>query len=255
MKTSQIKIIDKYFQTKPLINILQIPLFEYADEINDSALFYRLNEIIVQKSLDLATQAEIFNEFKTINEVSEGLNHLKIVINYAKATSANSEEKVSSFMKKIYRENSMKNFEMILKLNISEKCYLKHLKHVCIILMMRKSFFYSLSNQDPFENLNPAFKEYSNETSLLLAFDLILITSLSFVIYQLITYLLSLDNERSHQASGQKIQDMLLSIDDLNLMIPELDMNKLADSLPAGIKMKYIYSIWNSLAELIKNFQ
>ena len=48
---------------------------------------------------------------------------------------------------------------------------------------------------------------------------------------------------------------MLLSIDDLNLMIPELDMNKLADSLPAGIKMKYIYSIWNSLAELIKNFQ
>lgn len=26
----------------------QIPLFEYADEINDSALFYRLNEIIPQ---------------------------------------------------------------------------------------------------------------------------------------------------------------------------------------------------------------
>lgn len=72
-------------------------------------------------------------------------------------------------MKKIYLENSMKNFEMILKLNvivfcsitgsfeksfdnflrlkISEKCQLKHLKHVCIILMMKKSFFYSLSNQ------------------------------------------------------------------------------------------------------------
>ena len=53
--------------------------------------------------------------------MSEGLNHLKIVINYAKATSANSEEKVSSFMKKIYRENSMKNFEMILKLNVRKK--------------------------------------------------------------------------------------------------------------------------------------
>jgi hypothetical protein len=46
------------------------------------------------------------------------LNVLKIVINYAKATSANAEEKVSTFMKKIYFENSMKNYEMILKLNV-----------------------------------------------------------------------------------------------------------------------------------------
>ncbi len=48
---------------------------------------------------------------------------------------------------------------------------------------------------------------------------------------------------------------MLLNIDGLNLMIPELDMSKLAETLPNEIKMKYIYSIWNSLAELIKNFQ
>ncbi len=52
-----------------------------------------------------------------------------------------------------------------------------------------------------------------------------------------------------------RIKDMLLNIDGLNLMIPELDMSKLAETLPNEIKMKYIYSIWNSLAELIKNFQ
>ena len=69
--------------------------------------------------MDSITQAEIFNEFKTINEVSEGLNVLKIVINYAKATSASAEERVSIFMKKIYFENSMKNYEMILKLNVT----------------------------------------------------------------------------------------------------------------------------------------
>ena len=62
--------------------------------------------------------SEIFNEFKTINEVSEGLNVLKIVINYAKATSADPEEKMSSFMKKLFFQNSMKNYEMVLKLNV-----------------------------------------------------------------------------------------------------------------------------------------
>lgn len=30
------------------ILLKQIPIFEYADEINDSALFYKLNEIIPQ---------------------------------------------------------------------------------------------------------------------------------------------------------------------------------------------------------------
>lgn len=76
----------------------------------------------------MTTQTEIFNEFKTINEVSEGLNVLKIVINYAKATSASPEEKVAGFMKKIYFENSMKNFEIILKLNVINFIQLNEIK-------------------------------------------------------------------------------------------------------------------------------
>ena len=68
--------------------------------------------------MDLTVQTDIFSEFKNVNEISEALNMLKTVINYAKAISADPSEQLVHFMKKIYVDNSLKNFESTLKSNV-----------------------------------------------------------------------------------------------------------------------------------------
>ena len=68
--------------------------------------------------MDLTVQTEIFSEFKNVNELSEALNMLKTVINYAKAISADPSVQLVQFLKKIYVDNSLKNFESTLKSNV-----------------------------------------------------------------------------------------------------------------------------------------
>lgn len=81
-------------------------------------MFNKLQEIITQENLDLGTQTVIFKEFKTMNETSEALNIIKIVINYSKAASANSNLSISSFIKKIYADESLRHVELVLKFNV-----------------------------------------------------------------------------------------------------------------------------------------
>lgn len=50
-----------------------------------------------------------------------------------------------------------------------------------------------------------------------------------------------------------RMRDMFYSLDSLNMLIPE-NKDKLIESIPNECQMKYIYSIWNILAELIQKF-
>ena len=109
------QIIDKYLRTKPNIDLNTIPKFEYSDEITDFIIFKRLNDSIHQESLDINLQTEIVDDFKKTNEISEALNALKIIINYAMTTSSNSNETVINYMKKIYTELEIKSSEAALK--------------------------------------------------------------------------------------------------------------------------------------------
>ena len=59
--------------------------------------------------------SNIFNDFETIEQTAEALNVLKILINYAKTTSADRNEYISDFTKKIYID---RNVESILKPNV-----------------------------------------------------------------------------------------------------------------------------------------
>lgn len=49
------------------------------------------------------------------------------------------------------------------------------------------------------------------------------------------------------------MRDMFYSLESLNILIPE-NLDKLIESIPKEIEMKFIYSIWNILAELIQKF-
>lgn len=78
-----------------------------------------------KETIELNVQASLFNEFGTIAEIGEALNVLKVVINYARTTSANSDESLGDFIKKIYVESTYKDMEIILKNNVSKLIYIK----------------------------------------------------------------------------------------------------------------------------------
>ncbi len=122
-----------------------MPLFEYSDEINDYEIFKRLEATSKQTHLDASTQFNLVNEFKKINEVSEELNVLKIVINYACTTSVNSEISVASFVDKIYPNNGQPGG--VLKSKTIQTCRLKNLKHIWILLNLKRCILYTTNNQ------------------------------------------------------------------------------------------------------------
>ncbi len=182
------QLIDRFLQSKPLVDMKRLFVFEYADEITDTA--NNLQEIIVQENLDPSTQAEIFNDFKNVNQVSEALNMLKTVINYGRATAAQAGEEVSVFLNKIYVEHSKRNFEQVLGSKIIENCQMKHLKHVGVILMLKKALLYTFEGQEPFENLNELFKK-EHDFEMILSFNSVVTVSLGLLVFQLISSFLN----------------------------------------------------------------
>jgi hypothetical protein len=140
--------------------------------------------------VDISVQLEIIDEFKKIDEISESLNILKIVINFAITTSASPNDSVSLFMRKIYTEALAKHYESILKAKIIEHGKLKYLKHIWLLLMMKRSVLYTLNGQDPFENLNSNFK-HEGEIKLSLKYDHAVKVTLLNVIYQIVTFMLT----------------------------------------------------------------
>jgi hypothetical protein len=162
-KNIENQIINRYLRAKPKINLQAMELFEYSDEINDFSIFKRIennNNNNSNNLLDINTQIEIIQDFKKINEISEALNTLKVIMNYASTLSTDSREKISSFVRKIYYNDLqlVKESEQILKEKIIEKCQVEHLKNVWIILMMKRCVLYTINNQDPYDYLNSAFK-------------------------------------------------------------------------------------------------
>jgi hypothetical protein len=63
---------------------------------------------------------KIFNEFRDITEISDALNLVKIIINYAKTASSTGDENLNSFIAKIYTEIRLKNALASLKFNVNK---------------------------------------------------------------------------------------------------------------------------------------
>ena len=265
-KNIENQLINRYLRSKPKIDLNTIKLFEYSDEINDLNIFKRLEH---KTLLDLNTQLDLINEFNKINEISEALNTLKVIINYASTLSADSSESIRLFIKKIYSNDSslFKLSEQILKSKIIEKCQLMHLKHIWLLLMMKRSILYTINNQDPFDYLNAAFKSNMNlEFNLSLLDTNSILISVLFVLYQIITFDLTvLQEDEIDTRKIMLIRDLIASLGDYNdFLIPE-NISKLPRSFPdetfenehnlkiyRPIKTENIYELWNLLCKKLK---
>lgn len=66
--------------------------------------------------LDQLIQLTIFQEFKSIEEVTDALNVLKILINYSKTICGCPNDSLSNLVKKIYLEQ---NVQLALKMTVN----------------------------------------------------------------------------------------------------------------------------------------
>ena len=145
----------------------------------------------MQEYMDPSIQASIFKDYITINETAEVLSLLNIIINYAITTQPNQATYLSNFVRSIYIDPSTMslrcNSDAVLSTKIIDNCQLKHLKHLWILLMMKKAFLYTVNNLDPFESLGEKFRDQS-EIEVEITANPTLTLSLSLVIFQLIEY-------------------------------------------------------------------
>lgn len=247
------EIAEKYFESKPLIDMKKLITFDYVDEIAGLSFFNKLEGIIKQQNIDLHTQAEILSEFSNLDEISDALNMIKTVIKFGSTTSAEADVTLEAFLKRIYVGNNQKNFNFVLKHTIISNCSMKHLKNICIVLMMKRAILLTYENQDPFENLNEIFKT-EHDSPWKLPLNPLLLTSFALVIFQLISFYLTLTDEDSLRLTQEmKIKDMIYAFNDFeDMLIPE-NIEVLCELTPDEAKMKQIYSVWKNFVRLVQS--
>jgi hypothetical protein len=263
----QRQLIENFIQSKPLINTKTIQksiLFEYSEEMNDMDILIRLNNEIKQELVDEATQKAIYEEFKQINETSEALHVLKTMINFACTTSHNSDVQLSEFMKSIYTQNTAVG--SILKSKIIESCRLKHLKHIWLILMMKRAVLFTIASQEPFEMLEEMFRQIINndiQSSLKIPSNSLALVSIALVFYQLVILFIyplkSFDDKRIY--SSYSVRDTILSIEEidtekLNILFPNNTQPAyLYDLFPENLTLGNILEIWKHIVENLSRQQ
>jgi hypothetical protein len=212
-----------------------------------------------QDTLELSTQIEIVDEFKKIDDLSEALNLLRIIINYALATVPNKDEQIVDFLRKIYTEISLKQAESILKTKIIETGKLKYLKHIWLLLSMKKAVLFSLNNQDPFEALNENFKNTIEQENLhkisLINYDYPVKITLLVVLYQIVIFMMApLEGEDLQTYPQNSIVDIFDSFDMISPLVMVSNRNKIPDGFPdRSILMRHIYTLWRELCHSLSD--
>ena len=111
------QLIDRFLRNKPKVNLDTIFLFEFSDELKDTSVFNRLNQVCRQEALPSAENwIEIMSEFSQVTELSDALNTLKIIINYILTTTPSGDLELLTFLRQIFlQESILKYTESILK--------------------------------------------------------------------------------------------------------------------------------------------
>ena len=257
----QRQLIENFIQSKPLINMKSFNksiVFEYSEEMNDMEILIRLNNEIKQELLDEGTQKAIYDEFKQINETSEALHVLKTIINFACTTSNDKDIKLSDFVKVVYIQNN--SVDTILKSRIIENCKLMHLKHIWLIVMMKRAVLFTVNDQESFEMLDDLFRKViqdENQMVLKIASNSLTLVSIALVFYQLIVLFIyplkSYDDKRIY--STFSLTDTILTIEDydtrsLQVIFPSNTQPAyLTDIFPQTLKLENIYEIWKMIVQ------
>jgi hypothetical protein len=261
----QRQLIENFIQSKPLINMQNLSksiLFEYSEEMNDMDILIRLNNEIKQELVDEGTQKAIYDEFKQINETSEALHVLKTMINFACTTSNISDLQLSEFIKAVYTQNN--SVDTVLKSRIIESCKLKHLKHIWLIIMMKRAVLFTLNGQEPFEMLEDMFRQtIDNHLELKLASNSMTLVSIALVFYQLVILFIyplkSFEDKRSY--SSYAVADTILSIEDidtgkLQIIFPNnTQPSYLYDIFPPSLTLGNIHEIWKYIVQNLSKQQ
>ena len=141
---------------------------------------------------------------------------------------------------------------------------MKNLKHISVILMMKKALLYTLENQDPFEDLHGLFKS-QDKIDLLIPMNQVFVTSFTSVIFQMVTFQLhSLTDEEFACYSEYKyvgniiksywniwigfifffcfrITEMLSTLDcNTDILVPE-NLSDIIESVSPDLRLRNLY--------------
>jgi hypothetical protein len=262
------QIINRFIQTKALINKATIKKFEYSDEMTDMSILIHLNQSIDQETIEPVLQRVIYSSFKHINDISESLHVLKIIINYGCTTESDGNLKLINFAQMIY---STSHDNMLFRTKFIEQLQLKHLKHLWLLISMKRAVLLTLNDQDPFETLEDIFREKDAQMSgidgHLLNKDSYLTNSyseaisLAFFFYQFLTIVLcdmKMDSEEKALYKTYNLTAVLyeLDVDSKKILIPDnMKIDQIASVFEnSTVQLRNSLIIWNKISTNLAKF-
>ena len=244
-------LLNLYILSEPYVDLDSIKAYEYADEMNYLNTFANLSERVPQETINIKIQKYFFDQYKTVNEASEHLSALKVVINFSWTTRADGNVYLKEFFDKILKYPGKENYKSIME--HFKECQLKHLKHLWIILSAKRALLLNNIDIDPFELLENIFRkpiEGSSKLETKLENNENTRISLILVCYQLIAFFINnIPKEDIEYFAEYTIKDIFNYMDtkSSNIMIPEnIDQYQFTEYMSdlSEVKMENIYEIW-----------
>ncbi|XP_069729030.1 E3 ubiquitin-protein ligase RNF213 [Phaenicophaeus curvirostris] len=162
----QQQLISKFLQGKPLINLTGIPTLVYRCDRNYEQLLKDVRSKLHQSALPSSVMNMISGELQSYSDVCDALSVSEIALGFLAMAGENAEMLLTEYIEKVLHMGDQTNPHV---LHAFKRCHLKHSIALWQLLSTRKSEQLLRLKREPFEDVDPAYKEeLSPETAKLL---------------------------------------------------------------------------------------
>ncbi|NWX91096.1 RN213 ligase, partial [Nothoprocta pentlandii] len=152
----QQQIVSKFLQGKPFITLTGIPTLVYRYDRNYEQLFDDVKNKLDQSSLPSSVINTIGGELLSYSDVCDALSIIEITLGFLAMAGGNPEMLLTDYITEVLQMGDQTNPQVLQTLR---RCHLKHSIALWQLLSTRKSEQLLRLKRDPFEDINPAYKD------------------------------------------------------------------------------------------------
>uniref|UniRef100_A0A8C6ZCZ6 RING-type E3 ubiquitin transferase n=1 Tax=Nothoprocta perdicaria TaxID=30464 RepID=A0A8C6ZCZ6_NOTPE len=152
----QQQIVSKFLQGKPFITLTGIPTLVYRYDRNYEQLFDDVKNKLDQSSLPSSVINTISGELLSYSDVCDALSIIEITLGFLAMAGGNPEMLLTDYITEVLQMDDQTNPQVLQTLR---RCHLKHSIALWQLLSTRKSEQLLRLKRDPFEDINPAYKD------------------------------------------------------------------------------------------------
>uniref|UniRef100_H3BBI9 RING-type E3 ubiquitin transferase n=1 Tax=Latimeria chalumnae TaxID=7897 RepID=H3BBI9_LATCH len=239
----QQQISNRILQGKPLITLTGIPTLVYRQDRNYENIFRDINAKLLQEPLTASAISAVSGDLHSCSDVCDALSVVEVTLGFLAMGGGDGDMPLVDYIQDVLQMGDQTAPHVIEALS---RCNMKHVIALWQLLSARKSERMLHLKRDPFEELNPAYKdELSLENTRLLRTFLTHSAVDTFVLELHEMMILKLKNIKTTEDFNPEwsLREMLQSVIDLKdtNILPELE-----ESLTEDIPLAQCVAVWKA---------